>query len=238
MPRFDERKSTPTPASPVKAEDGDARQALAQAIAAAKRAKGVVDALERAESEGFEHKMSLNRRLAELRERHAEEQGDATDSFIASLEGDALGVLATLDAPGEQRAREIEGVEREITAIARVRAEIEARIEPARFKAADADRLVTERAKAALAASLDVDGMLRDAEVAADWLRRQRVIFLHLLSIMPNGPEREAVSHFLARPWLIAEIDESWKRDPALLSYVDAHKALCADANAPVNIAP
>lgn len=232
MPQF--QKKTPRPEPP----EDDARAQLASAIEAAAQAEAGARGLERAAETAFERQIEADHRLEAIRKRHANEAASGADAFIiASMRGDGNIGVAELEAPSKKHAAEIAEAEREIAVLRSVRKEIEARIEPARQAAKDAKGKIEQCARIVLATGIDVPAMLKDAELAASWIIGARSVFLHLMSILPPGPEHDQLAHFLSRPWLMGEYDESWKNNPAIEPYSQALARLKVDAEAKIDIA-
>ena len=235
MPKFARKcdnNGVVTPTTPK----SDARSMLASAITEASLARAALDDTREAEQKARESSYLAQRHADRLRA-EVDKVELADDQIVAAIAGGDDDVLA-LSRPATEIHEAITLADQKAAAWRRAANGAEQAI-PVRERAlAEAERKVEECARAVLAASLDVAGMLKDAEDAAAWLVSQRATFLHLLSILPPGPDHDHVAHFLSRPWLIGEIDESWKRNPALKPYAAALERLRHDAGAKIEVAP
>jgi hypothetical protein len=212
-----------------------ARKQLAQAIIEKEQAARALVESESAEQAAFERQMDTEKRLSQLREAHAREPDGGADAFIAATAAGADIGVAELQRPSDQRAAEIATVEREISALRKVRKEIEARIEPARQSVVDTQDRVKAHARAVMASAINVDELLAEAKIAADWLVGQRALFLFLMSVLA-GPEREAIAKFMRNPWLEGELmNEAWRKNPSIKPFADALERLEHDAEAVVD---
>jgi hypothetical protein len=218
----------PAPESP--------RKELASAIEAQRAAEATVHDLEIAETASVERKMESQHRLEAIQKRHALEHVGGADAFIASMRGGADIGVAELEAPARGRVNEIESAQREIDAISSVRKEIEARIEPGRQAVAAAKGKVKDAARSVLAAAINVDELLAEARTAAHFILGQRALFLYLMSVLPDGPEHDALASFMGQRWLLPEINETWKNNPAIVPFSDALSALQLNADAEVSL--
>ncbi|HEY8127025.1 MAG TPA: hypothetical protein VIF88_16560, partial [Methylocystis sp.] len=223
---------------PAQQPDGS-RKALAEAIEAQRDAESQHAALVKAEQAAFDRECAAEEKLETIQRRHAAESDGGADAFVASIASGSDCSVDALEAPGKQRAAEIEAAQREIAALDHVRRQIVARVEPAE-KAVAALRAKVERCAAeVLVGSVDVQKLLAEAERAAQTIVGLRVRLMFVRSLIPSeSPEHAAVDHFLARPWLIDEYSDAWKRNPAIAPYRAAFEALCRDPEAKINCAP
>jgi hypothetical protein len=232
MPKF--AKLTPRVEPPL----GDAaspRKALAQAIrerdAAIKAVDDARTAEHRARLESYEANAAARKLRAE--EGEAESHDDALIRAIES--GDADDILA-LGRPVDEARAKIEATEQRAATWKAAADRAEEAIEVRERALAKAEEAVTQAARVAFLAEIDVDALIDEARTAAAWIVGRRSLFLFLMTVLQDGPARDSLAHFMSRPWLIGELDESWKRDPAIAPFREAFEALKRDANAEVDL--
>lgn len=162
----------------------------------------------------------------------------ADDKIVAAIAGGVDDILA-LERPATEIHEAIALADQKAAAWRRA-ANLAEQAIPVREKAlAEADTHVKQCASAVLASEIDIEKLLEDALVAADWLVNRRAVLLHLASILPRDDgRRAAIDAFLGRAWLMPEIDGTFANNPALIPYAQALAALLADASAPIDIAP
>ncbi len=216
--------ATPTALDPRRA---DLASAISERETAARMLGDAKAAVSRAEESQFAALDKLNA----LRRQNADPE--PVDAVSAILSGDVL----SLERPAAQ-AREITETEHEVERWRAARIKAEEAVE-ARGGALDrCEREVDQAARAVLAASLDVAGMLKDAEDAAAWLVATRASFLFLMSVLPPGPEHDRLADFMRRPWLADELTDAWKRNASIEPFRAALERLRIDAGAKIEVAP
>ncbi len=208
-----------------------ARVQLAEAIAERNEARqSVIDARD-AEEKARLATYAAEHDADELR-RQANESGSASD-VVAAISGGVDDILA-LERPRETLRAKIEGMVERVAAWRRAANLAEQQI-PIRTAALDrAERKVVDAAKAVVASAVDVDRLLAEAKTGADWLRDRRALFLFLMSVLPHGPEHDALADFMERPWLQDELNDAWKRNAGIKPYAQAFERLRRDADAPL----
>ncbi|MGA3064666.1 MAG: hypothetical protein ABSD90_15845 [Methylocystis sp.] len=205
------------------------RAELREAISEREQARKALDDAHAAVSRAGEAWSAAIEKREALRRQEPAPAPDVVESILA---GDTL----ALERPDE-KAREITEAEREIKRWSSMRDAAEEAVEARTRALAEAEKQVDRAARAVLAAGIDVSAMLADAQTAADWIVNRRAVFLHLMSVLKDGPEYDQLSRFMAKTWLIGEFDETWKRNPSIAPYASALTALQRDAEARIDIA-
>lgn len=234
MPPFRSKCDYPPAATPTALDQPRAQ--LAEAIAEAAKARQTLndtrDAEQKARESSFEARSHTDRLRAEV-----DKARSAADQIVAAICSGEADVLA-LSRPADEIHEAIALADQKAAAWKRAADQAEQAI-PVRQRAlAEAERNVDREASAVLAASLDIGAMLKDAELAAAWIVARRSVFLHLASVLPPGDDTAAINAFLARPWLMPEIDGGWRKHEAIKPFADALARLKVDAEARIDIAP
>jgi hypothetical protein len=209
------------------------RAELAAAIADAEAARKRLEIARTAAANAETHLYEAHGKLEELR-KLAPENGSSPDRLLESLaaagsnfEGSAL------EVPEEAARRAEAKVENDIVSWRRAHKIAEQAI-PGRQAAVDcAGREVEKAARAVIGSSCDVGKLVADAEIAAAAIIDQRSRLMNLRTHL-DGDANAAVDNFLARPWLLHEMNGEWMNHPAAAQYRDAHAALMLDATAPL----
>ncbi len=212
------------------------RADLAEAIKAREAARKTVDDARNAETQAREATYRHKHRAAELR---AEVEKQATaddDNAVDAILVGGDGVLL-LGKGATEIHREIEALDQRAAAFKRAADLAEMSI-PVRQKAlAQCDEAVTKAAKAVVLSAVDIERLLEESRIGAEWIINRRVTLLALLRMLPDGPEHAACSHFLGRAWLMPELDGTWEQNPSIAPLRAAFAALRDNASEPIEVA-
>ncbi|MGO9770417.1 MAG: hypothetical protein ACLPSW_12845 [Roseiarcus sp.] len=205
------------------------REALASAIANLGRAEDDLRLARAAAGKVRDRAWAAQDRLEALRSEHQTAPANPAGAFIAAMrEGRDAGV-AELVAPTKTREVAEADIQREIDALTTTRAALDRAI-PDREKALSAAKSKLAGAVAeVLRSETDVPRLLKEAEAVAADIVAQRAMLMQLRSLLPAGAEKSAIESFIARPWLVNELNGQHPTGQAVRA---AYEALLRDADA------
>lgn len=227
----------------VKADIKTAREALALAQNDAEEARRLRDEARRAQSLAFGRLVDAQDRLENLKaETEAQEKrerllidtqeiGRYRDAVISALAaGDDVLAVANPKAERAARIKEAEG-EIESWRKARSIAEEEANFREQVLK----QRLekVDGAASRVIAAGVDVDALVSEAEALEKALVERRLL-MGFLSRHVGEADHARINAFRKRPLSALDSVDAWRSAPVTEAWRQAHTALTRDANAPL----
>jgi len=217
----------------AKAKRTACREALAHAIdelAAAERAAN--DAIA-AHAAAHERLWAARNRLDAIREANAAAPQEAGDAFLAAHRAGREASVAELTREDEERATVEAAAAHEIAALTKAREALEASLAHRRAAVERTRRRVDDAVRCVVATESDAPLLLRAAERAAAEIVARRSALLALAALLPAGESRQSIDEFLARPWLMGEVDGSCTDHDAAMAWRDFGAALAHDADTP-----
>jgi hypothetical protein len=210
------------------------RAALAAAIADREVAEKNLAAARDAAAKAFDHVMQADAALERLQAEASEEQPQRVDHMIAAIDA---GDLALISRPVEVLREKIAAAEQTLANWRAARLAAEAAI-PDRERALEkAKEKVGRAARGVIAAGVDVQRLLADAEVAVRSICEMRALLESIKSVLPppwadGGDVGKALDKF-AWPDLTGEAGSF----PVADSWLAAFEALQRDARAAIPVA-
>jgi hypothetical protein len=212
----------------------DPRANLAAAINERDTAARALKDAKVAEDRAREAYYAADAALAEVRTKA--DAPRSPDELVAALSVEGHVDIIELDKPAAEIRAEIEVAEQKVQGWRRA-LDLSEQAVPARERALDiAESKVKQRAAEVFATQIDVPKLLAEAQIGADWIVGQRAAFIFLMTILPAGPDHDAIAHFMIRPWLLDEQSgDGWRRNPSIKPFSEALEALLRDPNAEVS---
>ena len=235
MPKFASKCDNPPTVTPTTIDPSRAK--LAEAITERQQARQAVDDARNAEATAREKTYEAQHRAAELRAEVEKQATSDDDNAVDAILAGGDGVLLLGKGATTEIHREIEALDQRAAAFKRAADLAEMSI-PVRQKAlAECDEAVTKAAKAVVLSAVDIERLLEESRIGAEWIINRRVTLLALLKMLPDGPEHAACSHFLGRAWLMPELDGTWEQNPSIAPLRAAFAALRDNASEPIEVA-
>jgi chromosome segregation ATPase len=215
-------------------ERSSARAALAAAIAEHANAERDLLAAREAVDQARQRAWNVQDRLAALQERPAEATANPAVAWLAAMKEGREASIVELAGPVNARADEETAIQGEIDALSKTRAALDAAVTEREGAIVNAKGKVKDAAAQVLRVETDVARLLKEAEVAASDIVARRCALLQLRSLLPAGAEKSAIDSFLARPWLLHELNGAYVSHAAAQAVSLANDALMRDADADV----
>jgi hypothetical protein len=215
-------------------ERSPARVALATAIAEHADAERDLLVAREAVDKARERAWSAQDRLAALQERPAEATANPATAWLAAMKEGREASVLELEGSGDARKAEETAIQGEIEALRKTRAALDAVVVEREGAIAYAKGKVKDAVAEVLRSETDVGALIKEAEEAAANIVARRSMLMQLRSLLPAGAEKSAIDTFLARPWLLHELNGAFVSHPAALAVSGTRDALMQDADADV----
>jgi hypothetical protein len=214
-------------------ERSPARAALATAIAEHANAERELLAAREAVEKARDRQWDAQHRLAALQERPAEATANPAMAFISAMQAGRDADVAEL-SPVNTRADEEAAIQDEIDALRKTRAALDTAVVEREAAISYTKVAVKDAVVEVLRGETDVARLLKEAEAEAATIVARRCELLQLRSLLPAGVEKSEIASFLARPWLLHELNGAYVSHPAALAVSGTRDALMQDADADV----